>query len=186
MTELYEVTVLLKDPSVDKVSAALRNLRNLGVLFPTQLSCQAIHGMASAHVVSQLEQARDVLVLSRRLEIVKAEVTRTVDAATALREIEEKEAARQEAEQKATLKVEESQPEEATAVEAPTEDLGEDLGKKKKPKKPSTKKKPAKKKPAKKAAPKKAKGQRKAKSQRKAKNKRKAANRSKRQNRRNR
>ncbi len=173
MVELYDVTILLKDPSVDKVSAALRNLRNLGVLFPTQLSCQAIHGMASAHVVSQLEQARDVLVLSRRLEIVKAEVTRTVDAATALREIEEKETARreaEEAEQKATLKVEESQPEEATAVEAPTEDLG----KKKKPKK-----KPAKK-PVKKAAPKKAK------SQRKAKNKRKAANRSKRQNRRNR
>lgn len=98
MVELHDVTILLKDPSVGKVRAVLQNLRNMGVAFPTQLSSQSIHGLATPEVVDQLKQARDVLVLSRRLEIVEGTITRSIDAATALREMEEKEAAREAAE----------------------------------------------------------------------------------------
>jgi len=178
MVELHDVTIVLKDPSVDKVRAALRNLRQMGVLFPTQLSSQSIHGMAPPRVVSQLEQARDVLVLSRRLEITEAEVVRTIDPATALREMEEKEAALQ------AEPVPEPKPEPEPKVEV--EAAAPDPPKKKKVKKKAAKKKPVEEKPVEESAPKKVKPQRKAKSQRKAKNKRKVAKRSKRQNRKNR
>ncbi len=174
MVELHDVTIVLKDPNVDKVRAALRNLRQMGVMFPTQLSSQSIHGMAPTRVVSQLEQARDVLVLSRRLEITEAGVVRTIDPATALREMEEKEAALQ------AEPVREPEPKMEVEAAAP------DPPKKKKVKKKAAKKKPVEEKPVEESAPKKVKPQRKAKSQRKAKNKRKVAKRSKRQNRKNR
>ena len=196
MVELHDVTVVLKDPNPDKVRAALYNLRKMGLAFPTQLSSQSIHGLATNQVVAQLEQARDVLTLSRRLEFVEGKVTRSLDAATALKEMEEREAQREaqreekvrlEAELEAKLgrKVEgdgdvtvyvsppleeKKSPEPAKPLEKPPV---------KKPKKTTKKKTTKKKAPAKPKKPPVKKG-----NQNKAKNKRKAANKSKKQNRR--